>query len=237
MKGDPAAGSDSAVVYPFVPNPAFPRRTLSSSEIAFADRMTMRSALVNLDTRLRPFWSTTIGKCRIAVVVYASSATKMGLAKTSAQEPLIRQILKPDAQGQFSLNLTIPWTAIRDRGRDIPKASCCGANSDDEAWFLHVAAELLPEACPSCPGLDDLWIDPIEGTLKRSRSRRLLHSQQAALQGSSSPAGDMPLVANPCYCRYSRGLKPIAHADICVSPSGGVRVISDLVRVPWTAWV
>jgi hypothetical protein len=140
----------------------------------------LRAFHENLDTRLQPFWSSALQRrvqlsiypVRIPDVQHGLHERKRGNEPDMPEpdlegEPLMRNVFSTDAQGLFSLKITVPWERIVSHGPSLKMVfdgvsshgqeqlgeEEIGSRNEEkekrgEKWGLYLKAELLSEGGP-----------------------------------------------------------------------------------------
>ncbi len=207
------------------------RQQTVSSEVAFADPAVLECAHVNVDARLGPFWSTVLPHRRVSLTIYPSptgfhhNGASIGEAN---QKPLISLTISTDAQGQFARHVSIPWRILSTYTRTTPSIGAGNGVHGLVKSPLRVVAEILPEADPTGSSPISLPRSSFEGMIQNSRNNYPDREHQADEASRTSASEDTQFHIPVCPSTLQT-ISSSAHTDTCVSPPGGVRLISDLV--------
>jgi len=223
--------------------PHLAHNRITSSDAALNHPAIMLAAHENLDARLRPFWSKILPHRQISLSVYTIALPGDGRRVPETEEigePLIRNIIRSDAQGQFNYSMFIPWEILSAHPPSISSISARNEDVDQLGWALVIVAELLPdEQIPLCATSTSLPAKPAlrrvcnggseNGGLQQSegRSTRSLGTSDASEEVSMSIKDHVTTPASDLDRSLTKAR--IAREIVRVSRAGGIRVVSDLV--------
>ena len=100
----------------------------------------------NLESRLRPFWSTALSSRQIRIQLFTSnphtSPQEAGAlnSQSHAREPIVSKDMQTAADGSFSTKLTVTWDEIRRH----PEAAHIVCGDPGEEHNVYIEVELLP---------------------------------------------------------------------------------------------
>ena len=130
---------DSGIPSPLVESdltPAPPAQIILRAPTVLGDP---RKLHANLESRLRPFWSTALSSRQIRIQLFTSKP-QGGHTQFNAREPLAWKDVQTGADGFFSAKLTITWDEICRH----PEAVHIIQGDPGEEHEVYIEVELLP---------------------------------------------------------------------------------------------
>lgn len=211
------------------------KRTTTDS--VFLDPEQLSLAHHFLDLRLRPFWSSVLAYRRVAISMYPIPLKRGVKPKPDPalfeQEPLVRTTFTTNKEGHFSHNVVIPWERICTHPQSLQMAFADDPANDRTDWGIVVRAQLLSEDGPD-------KLRPATGApeFAADATSRGTEPVPRRIQGATSffSSAEEP-DRNDGDGEEEMGLMGLgktsveSYSVLDVSRPGGIRVISDLVRV------
>lgn len=231
--------------------------SVSSTDTAFADKASIRTAHTNLNARLAPFWSSVLPSRRVLFDIYAlppdaefpKSPTQpadpekdddeLMDKRAPDQDPLHSFEFFTDNNGHFSEVVVVPWEKLCTTPSTVEAVySSTQAGTGDGP---HAAIPLIGWKLILRSRLDYEVLPVAESDLSyRQRIKRAVSSYGVDAVDTSAPrstAGDPSAAATAGMEKISLNTpgEPIVieYTTIRVGSAGGVHIISDLVSEPF----